>query len=320
MQQIMPDSPVKAIAPDHPVFRIIKPLTGAQTNSNKYILPRLDGVYIGSRLAAVISPYGLGGGWDNTYPTLIKDAKYYKRNSAVIIGVNLAAYAIGWSSNGHRIAARERFDQVEGKKNPDKIVFAQLKSDGIWNTNPGSESRFMRYLAKNVNINTGVKPEVISIQKNPLENYPFIYFTGIGNFQFSEEEVRKLRKYLDNGGFLFINNALGLNEFNHCVLREIKKLYPEGKMLNIPASEPIFTTAPFKFSSSGFSPEAKQKFRGQFRPLLFGMKTDNRYKIVYSPVDLATGWLGAPSPGSVCYNSDTAMKLGADIITYFLTH
>jgi hypothetical protein len=320
MQQILPDCPVKQLAPDNPVFRIVKPLTGAQLNTKKYILPKLDGVYIGSRLAAIISPYGLGGGWDNAYPTLIKDARYYQRHSALTIGVNLAAYAIGWSSNGRKVATRENFDMVEEKKNPDKIVFAQLSSNGIWNTNPGAESRFMRYLAKNVNINTGAKPKIIDVLKTPLENYPFLYFTGIGDFQFTDTEARKLREYLDNGGFLFINNALGMNEFNHCVIREIKKIYPQNEIINIPKKDPMFATAPFRFKSSGFSQEAEQKFAGQTQPFLFGIKSDNRYKIVYSPVDLATGWFGVPSPGSVSYEPDTALKLGANVITYFLTH
>ncbi len=320
MKQILPGSPVKRLAPDHPVFRIVKPITSAEINSGKYIPPVLDGVYLGSRLAAGISPYGLGGGWENTYPRLIKQARYYRRYPAVAIGVNLAAYAIGWSANGRRYAARERFGRIGDEKNPDKIVFAQLRSDGIWNSNPGAESRFMRYLAKNVNIYTGAKTVFVSAAKVPLENYPFLYFTGIGNFKFSPAEVEKLRRYLDDGGFIFINNALGLNEFNRCVIREVKKLYPKTKMTGISPEDPLFAAAPFKFSGTGFSPEASLKFPGRSRPVLFGLKTDERYKIVYSPVDLATGWLGATSPGSVAYNQDTALRLGADIITYFLTH
>lgn len=320
MKQILPGSPIKRLAPDHPIFRIVKPLTSAKINTGKYILPVLDGIYIGSRLAAVISPYGLGGGWDNTYPQLIKQAKYYQRYPSIAIGVNLAAYAVGWSSNGRHYAARERFSRTDNNKNPDKIIFAQLRSNGIWNANPGAESQFMRYLAKNVNIQTEAKAVFVNAAKIPLENYPFLYFTGIGHFRFSPTEVLKLRQYLDDGGFIFINNALGLNEFNSSVLTEIKKLYPKTKMINISKKDPIFTTAPFRFAASGFSPEASQKFRGQSHPLLFGLKTDKRYKIIYSPVDLATGWLGTPSPGSVCYNQDTALRLGANIITYFLTH
>ena len=320
IQQILPDCPVKQLAPDNPIFRIVKPVKSVQTNNGKFILPRLDGVYIGSRLAVVISPYGLGGGWDNTYPGLIKQAKYYRRNSSIALGINLAAYAIGWSSNGRRFAARERFGSNENNKNPDKIVFAQLQSNGIWNANPGAESRFMRYLAKNANINSGAKPVFVNAERVPLDDYPFLYFTGIGKFKFSAKEVSKIREYLDNGGFLFINNAIGLNEFNYCVINEVKKLYPKSELKIIPSKDTFFTNAPFKFTRSGFSQEASQKFRGQSHPLLFGLKGDDRYKIIYSPVDMAGGWLGAESPGSVCYDSGTAMKLGADIITYIMTH
>jgi hypothetical protein len=320
VRQVLPDCPVKRLAPDNPVFRIVKPLNSAQINDGKYILPALDGVYIGSRLAAVISPYGMGGGWDNTYPELIAKAEYYQRYPATVLGVNLAAYAVGWSQNGRLYAYRETPEPGAEKKDPDKVLFAQLRSSGIWNATPGAESRFMRYLSKNVNINAGSEPVPVSAAKNQLENYPFLYFTGIGHFKFSADELEKLRRYLDNGGFIFINNALGMNEFNQSVIAAVKKLYPKNELENIPKDDPLFAAAPFKFADSGLSQEAAQKFRGQSRPFLFGLKTDKRYKIVYSPVDLAAGWLGAPSPGSVSYNQDTALRLGADIITYFLTH
>ena len=116
MRQILPDSPIKRLAPDHPVFRLIRPLTRAKINDGKYIQPALDGVYIGSRLAAVISPYGMGGGWDNAYPQLIKKAKYYDRYPSIVLGVNLAAYAVGWSSNGRHYATRERFGGRPGQE------------------------------------------------------------------------------------------------------------------------------------------------------------------------------------------------------------
>ena len=320
MRRILPDCPVKRLAPDNPVFRIIRPIVSAKVNNGKYILPAFDGVYLGSRLAAVISPYGMGGGWDNTYPVLIKQAEYYQRYPAIVLGVNLAAYAIGWSQNGRLYAYRETAGQPAQNKNPDKVVFAQLRSSGIWNATAGAESRFMRYLAKNVNINTGSEPVPVNAAKNRLENYPFLYFTGIGHFKFSAEELDKLRRYLDNGGFIFINNALGMNEFNQSVIAAVKKLYPSAELKNIPADDPLFAAAPFKFEKSGLSPEAAQKFRGQSKPFLFGLKTAERYKIVYSPVDIAAGWLGVPSPGSVAYDQDTALRLGANVITYFLTH
>ena len=319
-REILPESSVKRLAPDHPVFRLVKPLNSAQVNNGKYILPTLDGAYIGSRLAVVISPYGMGGGWDNTYPQLIKQAKFYKRYPAICMGVNLAAYAVGWSETGRRYASRERFDGSKNK-NPDKIVFAQLRSSGIWDANPGAASRFMRYLAQNVSIQAGAEPVYVSAAKIPLDNYPFLYFTGIGHFKFSAAEISKVREYLNNGGFLFINNAMGLNEFNYSVIKAVKSLYPTEKLKEISAKDPMFAAAPFKFTASGFTPEAAEKFRGRTYPLLYGLKgSDDRYKIIYSPVDLAGGWQGAPGPGSVAYKQNTALKLGADIITYILTH
>ena len=52
------------------------------TKSKAAVVPVLDGIYVGSRLAAVVSPYGMGAGWDHTAPTLVERADYYDHRSA----------------------------------------------------------------------------------------------------------------------------------------------------------------------------------------------------------------------------------------------
>ena len=41
---------------------------------------------------------------------------------------------------------------------------------------------------------------------------PFLFMTGHGNVLFSKEEAERLRKYLENGGFLYIDDDYGLDK------------------------------------------------------------------------------------------------------------
>ncbi|MFA7230019.1 MAG: DUF4159 domain-containing protein, partial [Victivallaceae bacterium] len=320
MRQILPEAPVKQLSLDHPIFRMVIPVTQAATNSDKSIAPVLDGFYIGSRLAAVISPYGLGGGWDNVSPTLITQAKFYDNRDSVKIGVNLAAYALGWFENGMAYAGGEAYSGKDKVAGQEKVTFAQIKTGGIWNSDPGAESKFMRYLAKNVNIDAKIEPVQLDVATAPLDEYPFLYLSGIGSFKLTQEQRTRLRSYLDNGGFVLINNSLGLNEFDQSARQEIANLYPGAKLVRIPNSDPVFAKGPFNITYNGFSKAAQEKYPGSSVPLLLGVESKGRYKLIYSPVDIAGGWLGTARPGSVCYNSDAALRLGSNLVTYFMTH
>ncbi len=321
LKTILPEAPVKRLAPDHPVFRVAKPVMQVTTNGSKQVTPVLDGVYIGSRLAAIVSPYGMGGAWDNVYPRLISDAKFYDRRSSIELGVNIVSYAVGWFENGRAMARGEAYGVKDNTANPDKIVFAQVKTDGIWNSDPGAETRFMRYLSRNVNIDAGAKPVYVDIAgSKPLEDYPFLYLSGIGDFKLKSNEVPRLREYLDNGGFLFVNNSMGLNEFDSSFKQQIRQLYPGSEMVRINSNDPVLARGPFKFNRSGFTVTAAQKFPGCRTPLLYGLRDGDRYKVIYSPVDITGGWFGTSRPGSAGYDSDTALRLGANLVTYFMTH
>ncbi len=320
IHKILPEAPIKRLEPDHPVFHMVIPVNGAQTNTGQTIEPAMDGAYIGSRLAAIISPYGMGCGWDNAEPSLVTDAKIYRNRTALEIGVNLTVYSIGWFENGMAYASGEAYGEKDKVASPDKIVFAQVKTAGIWNSDPGAESKFMRYLAKNVNIDAGTQPVYIDPSSMPLEDYPFLYLSGIGAFKMDQREIERLRAYMDKGGFLLLNNSLGLNEFDNSVRQICAILYPDRQLERIPDSDPVFSKGPFKFAQNGFSDAAMAKYPGCGKPLLYGIRDGERYKLIYSPVDIAGGWMGTPRPGSVCYSGETALRLGADLITYFMTH
>ncbi|MDD3118766.1 MAG: DUF4159 domain-containing protein [Victivallales bacterium] len=316
---ILPESPLRRLPPDHPVFRLVRTVTTAELNDGVKAAPILDGAYVGARLAVIVSPYGLGGGWDDVYPTLVPAAQYYRRRSACELGLNLAAYAVGWFETGRAYAVGEAYDAARGS-GADRVVFAQIKTLGWWNSDPGAETRFMRYLTRNVNIAIGDKPVYVDPELAQLEDYSFLYLGGVGSFQLTSRGIDALRRYLDGGGCLLINNSLGMNEFDLSCRRLMSRLYPRTTPTMISPENPLFARGPFQFSSSGFSAVAARKYPGMTHPLLYGIKDGDRYKLIYSPVDIAGGWLGTPRPGSVGYDAATANRIGADIITYFLTH
>ncbi len=319
LRRILPEAPLRRVPADHPVFHIAKSLVAGETNRDKNRPFELEGLFLGPRLAAVISPVGLGCGWDNTYPELIPSATFYRAGAAVDLGVNLALYAIGWFDSARRYAAGESGAEP-GAANPEQVPFAQLVTDGFWNSDPGAGERFLRHLGRNLKVNTAGSVNYVNIDRAELSDYPFCYLGGLGNFQLSDAAAAKLRRYLDDGGFLLINNTMGLFEFDAAVRKLVARLYPGRALERIPENHPLFTRGPYRFSDSGFSAEAAARYPNERYPLLYGVNDGDRLTLIYSPVDLAGGWQQVPRPGSIMYTPEAAGRLGGSIASYFLTH
>ena len=62
--------------------------------------------------------------------------------------------------------------------------------------------------------------------------------TGHGSINFSDGEVKRLRAYLQNGGFLYVDDDYGLNEF---IRREMKKVFPDQEFSELPYSFGLFS-------------------------------------------------------------------------------
>ena len=320
LAKIIPEIPVKRLPLDHPIYHMVKDTVKLKIKGDREIVPPLDGLYLGNRLAAVISPYGLGVGWDNADTNLIPQANYYSRSASLQLGLNLISYAIAWFKIG-RIQARPTvYSEKDLKPDPDALTFARIRTRNTWDTEPGSATKLLRFMKKNLNVSLSPLTKTIRPDREPLENYMFLYLSGIADFKLNNKEREAIKAYLANGGFLLINNSLGLSEFNNAVQRELKYLYPKHKLETIPTGHSIFSKGPYPIGTCNFSAVVKTRYPGLTRPLLQGIKIDNTYRIIYSPIDLAAGWQGETHPLSYTYNENDALKLGANLLTYFMTH
>ncbi len=320
LASILPESPPRRLPPDHPVFRMLKDVTKANLKSKSDVEPVLEGVYIGSRVAAVVSPYGMGVGWDRAAPELISKAEYYDSGSADIMGLNLVAYALGWFPVGKSHSRAQVYGQKDLADDPDALVFPQIRTDGVWNTEPGAGSRLMRFVNSNANVKAKCVSKAVSLGKDPVGAYPFLFLSGITDFKFSDLERKALKEYLAQGGYLLASNSLGLSEFDAAFRQQIAAMYPDAKFERVPMDSPIFQKGPYKIGAVEYSPETKARFPGLETAYVEGMKIDGEYRILYCPVDIAAGWQGDRHPLSCMYMPDDAMKLGANLVTYFMTH
>ncbi|HIF14710.1 MAG TPA: DUF4159 domain-containing protein, partial [Bacteroidetes bacterium] len=89
----------------------------------------------------------------------------------------------------------------------------QYNGGGDWYVGPTSLSNLAAFCNEKLNTKLSLNEEIVEVGSVELFNYPFVYMTGHGNVDFSKLEANNLRTYLEGGGFLFINDSYGMDEF-----------------------------------------------------------------------------------------------------------
>lgn len=86
-------------------------------------------------------------------------------------------------------------------------------------------------------MNAAPTPEIVELSNNRLFTFPYLYLTGHGNVVFTEREVTQLRQYLEQGGFLHIDDNYGLDE---AIRREMAKVFPQQEFVELPFDHTIY--------------------------------------------------------------------------------
>ena len=190
-----------------------------------------------------------------------------------------------------------------------KIALLQYNGGGDWYANPTSLTNLIGFC--NQNLKTAIDKENATIEagSSDIFNYPLIHMTGHGNVVFSAQEVSNLRKYLESGGFLHIDDNYGINEY---VRREMKKVFPELDFIELPTSHPIYHQ---KYSFPKGLPKIHEHDNKPAQG--FGLLFKGRLVCFYSyECDLGDGW----EDQTVHNDPETirikALQMGANIVQY----
>lgn len=194
-----------------------------------------------------------------------------------------------------------------------EIALLKYNGGGDWYANPTSLPNLIKFSNQNIKTTIKFKPATVEPGSPDLFSYPFVHMTGHGNVVFSPADQANLRNYLLSGGFLHIDDNYGMDEF---IRKEIKKLFPNSDLVEIPANHPIFQK-PFVFSNG--LPKIHE--HDGKRPQAFGIFIDNRLVLLYTyECDLGDGWEDADVHNDPKEVREKALKMGANILNYVFSN
>src|SRR4030067_1384418 len=124
-------------------------------------------------------------------------------------------------------------------QNDNAFQIARLKYNGggNWYNDPSAEVNLLRFISQNTNVKVKAEYKFVDISSEEIFSYAFLFMTGHGNVVFSKDDASRLRKYLENGGFLYIDDDYGLNK---AIRQEMKKVFPERDFVELPFSHGIY--------------------------------------------------------------------------------
>jgi len=191
---------------------------------------------------------------------------------------------------------------------------ARLKYDGggDWYCDPSSLPNLLSFANKNAPLNPYLKEKQVAITDENFFSYPYLYMSGHGNIKFSQREILRLRQHLKNGGFLHADDNYGMDE---SFRREIKKVFPNKALVELPASHDIYHIL-YDF------PNGLPKIhKHDSKPAQgFGIFHQGRLVVFYSyESDLGDGWESPRVHNDPPQKRKNALRMGTNIILYSLT-
>lgn len=157
------------------------------------------------------------------------------------------------------------------------------------------------------------EPATVEPGSRDIFNYPYVHMTGHGNVVFTEEEAHNLREYLLGGGFLHADDNYGLVQ---AFRREMKKVFPEDELVEIPWEHPIFNQ---KYTFSEGLPKIHE--HDAKRPQALGVIKEGRLVVLFTlETDLGDGWEDPEVHNDPENKRQEALQMGANIISYVFSN
>ncbi|MEL7004349.1 MAG: DUF4159 domain-containing protein [Bacteroidota bacterium] len=195
-----------------------------------------------------------------------------------------------------------------------KVKIAKLKYNGggDWYANKTALPNLIDFCNRELRMNLDYEEEVVDVGSSEIFLYPYVYMTGHGNVVFSNSDAQNLRKYLEAGGFLHIDDNYGLDQF---IRLEMKKVFPELEFVELPFNHPIYHQ---KFDFRNGLPKIHEHDGQPAQG--FGLILKGRLVAYYSyESDLGNGWEDQSVHKDPEAKRQQALKMGANILTYCFT-
>ncbi len=214
---------------------------------------------------------------------------------------------------------------------------APYAAGGNWATDtPDSDLNLSYRLQQMTSMRVNPDGRFIRLTDPDLSNFPFIYMVEPGSLYLSEAEIVALRKYLQNGGFLMLDDFWGDSEWANAE-QVLKRVLPNNSFVELPLDHPIYHCV-FEIKTKGQVPNVRLGEQSQYDGRTWEPNHDGDTRTVHHRAifdekgrmmviathntDNGDGWEreGESDYFFTHFSEKISYPLGINIIFYAMTH
>jgi hypothetical protein len=196
-------------------------------------------------------------------------------------------------------------------RGPALLTIGRLHYDGggDWYANPSSLPNLLAAVREQTGLPAAREEVVVTLQDDQLWNVPYLYMTGHGNVRFSDADLAVLRRWLQQGGFLHVDDNYGMDE---SIRRELARLFPGAPLVEVPLDHPVYSAV------HRFPRGIPKVHEHDGKPAQgFGLFLDGRLAVFYSyETDLGDGWEDPQVHKDPPEKREAALRMGVNLFAY----
>jgi hypothetical protein len=223
----------------------------------------------------------------------------------------------------------------------DVFTFARVRYNsygrrrgGGWDTDyPDADLNFSYRLHQLTAIPADPHGKIVELTDEKLFDYPLVYMIEPGGMYLEEEEVLALRRYCQNGGFLWVDDFWGEEEWLN-FYENLKRVFPDREPKEVPLEHPIFHTV-YDLKKRPQIPSIHSDWESGYstdRPWdptavdvhYYGVYDDKGRMMAFigHNTDVGDGWEreGWAVDYFKQYSEKWSYPLGINVVTYAMTH
>jgi hypothetical protein len=191
---------------------------------------------------------------------------------------------------------------------------------GNWDTDPRMPANLLHSLVEYTTVNVNPREKVVALDNDEIFNYPFCYLSGHKLVQFNAQEKSNFIKYVQNGGFVFVDDcnhdidALFARSFEE----QIRRCFGPTALQKLPNHHPLYRAFfPFKEGPPPTSFELNGWGDDLVHDYLKAIQINGRIGVLYSNKDYGCEW--DYDYRNKRWLAEDNTKFGVNIIMYALS-
>lgn len=307
-KELFPDRELTPLAAAHPIWNAAFPVPAGSFD--------LMGIDLGCKTCLAYAPKGISAHWESNF-----HKEYPKTKLAFQLGANIVAYATGLEPPEDKLTKKTLTKTEESAIQRNFLEVAQVNyGSKNWQPAPNAMRVLMNQAAKQ-GLDVILQTKAVTLSDVDLFNSKFLYMHGRGEFTWDNEQMKRLRGHLENGGLLLCDACCGDKVFDKRFRESVKAMF--GRELEaIPLSDPLYSkrVSGKEIQRVQARTEAGKPY-GPMEPAFEGIKLDPKdptspWILVYSKYDIGCALDKHASADCVGYQHDSALDLAMQVLLY----